>query len=649
MQIAGELFGYELGEADLMRRAVSKKKEEELKKHREIFLERGPDNGIDVESAGKIFDDIEFFANYGFNRSHATDYAMITVQTAFLKAHYPVEYMTAMLMVHSDDSAKLATFLEECRRLHIPILPPDVNYSDLNFAIQEDPKTGMRGIRFGLAAIKNASGSALTHVINAREKDGPFDDLVDLCQRVNLHEVGKRTIESLIKVGAMAKFGKRAQLLNVLERMVGYSTTYHRDKQVGQISMFGEETGIADESLTRLPDVPDPSPREMLGWEKTLLGLYVTGRLVDRHRDALSRGNTANIQELKQEPQAYQGLQVQAAGEIVDVRKLYTKKNEAMCVIQLEDWHDSAATIEVVLFPGTWTKVLHGLESGALRGFEEGEIVAITGEFDASRGEPQIKAGSVTQDFEFMVADQDTQTIEYQRSVWHDPVTDEPVANGYVNGYSNGHHAPENDDGYDDAPPPSFEPPPWVDDVVDTTNDHNGHEPDDDFYEDFYDEETGEVAKPETEDDHRPPSTVALATQGAIAVLTPSVEPQFTSIDTKTDTIDGDDDAYLHDPDTPHPLDAPTEQTAYEPVKVLVYMKRTGNDMYDRRKMQRLHGTFMECPGKDHFSIIVQGDAEIPELTIEFPNHKTGYSEELFYNLLAIVEDKNNIEVVPLD
>ena len=133
MQIAGQLFGYELGEGDLMRKAVSKKREQDLVKHRSIFMERGPENGVDEDTASRIFDDIEFFANYGFNKAHAADYAVITVQTAFLKCHYPEEYMTALLSVQRDDSSKVATFMEECRRLGIPILPPDVNFSMLDF------------------------------------------------------------------------------------------------------------------------------------------------------------------------------------------------------------------------------------------------------------------------------------------------------------------------------------------------------------------------------------------------------------------------------------------------------------------------------------------------------------------------------------
>ena len=190
MQVAGELFGYELGEADLMRRAVSKKKAADLAEHRAIFLERGPQNGVDTEVAGKLFDDIEFFANYGFNKSHAADYAVITMQTAFLKCHYPEEYMTALLCVHRDDSDKIAHFLEECRRLNIPILPPDVNHSALDFDIHPDTETGRRGIRFGLAAIKNAGAGSVQSIIDARQQGGAFVDLVDFCRRVDLRVVG---------------------------------------------------------------------------------------------------------------------------------------------------------------------------------------------------------------------------------------------------------------------------------------------------------------------------------------------------------------------------------------------------------------------------------------------------------------------------
>ncbi|RMG74639.1 MAG: DNA polymerase III subunit alpha [Chloroflexi bacterium] len=415
MQIASALFGYELGEADLMRRAVSKKKAEELQKHKAIFMERGPKNGIPADVAEKIFDEIEFFANYGFNKSHASDYAVITVQTAFLKCHYPEEYMTALLTIHHQDSAKVAQFLEECRRLHIPILPPDVNYSELDFHIDHDPVTNQRSIRFGLAAIKNAGETALQPIINTRKAGGEFKDLADFCRRIDLRLVGKRTLESLIKVGAMQRFGSRAQLLKALDRIISYSTTYFKDKAIGQMSIFGNGNGygLQDDTLDDLlQETLEVDSRQMLEWEKELLGLYVSGRPVDKYREQLRSINTVIIQQMKNNPEKYKDREVSIAGEIVTTHLVNTKNNEPMVISQIEDWHESAATIQVVLFPTAWSKVVGMIERGEISAFEEGEIVQIFGKFDTSRGEPQIIAQRVTQRFEIVEPIDDDFTLE---------------------------------------------------------------------------------------------------------------------------------------------------------------------------------------------------------------------------------------------
>lgn len=396
MQIAGELFGYELGEADLMRRAVSKKKEKDLIKHRTIFLERGPENGIDEDAANKIFDDIEFFANYGFNKSHAADYAVITVQTAYLKCQFPAEYMTALLTVQRDDSTKVATFMEECRRLNIPILPPDVNASMLDFDIQMQ-EDGRRAIRFGLAAVKNAGVNALQPIIDARLADGPFRDLEDFCKRVDLRQVGKRTLESLIKVGALEAFGSRAQVLGALERMMSFSANYHREQEIGQMNMFGDSPGATEDLLMGQQFAPEIPYREMLQWEKDLLGLYVTGRPADKYRDALQNINTRSITELKENAFGMHDKQVAVAGEVVTMRKIVTKSNDIMCVVHLEDWRESAGTIDVVIFPRTWQKCQDIVN--------EGEIIRVKGKFDTSRGDPQIIAEEVSQNFTVQMAD----------------------------------------------------------------------------------------------------------------------------------------------------------------------------------------------------------------------------------------------------
>jgi DNA polymerase-3 subunit alpha len=393
MQVAGRLFGYELGEADLMRRAVSKKKEKDLKKHRDIFLERGPDHGLELEVINKIFDDIEFFANYGFNKSHAADYAVITCQTAFLKCHYAAEYMTALLSVHRDDIAKITTFLSECRRLGIPVLPPDVNYSALDFDIQRLPD-GKRGIRFGLVAIKNVGESAVQPIFDARAAGGVFANLEEFCQRVDLRLVQKRTLESLIKVGALDAFGRRDQMAdaNALERIVNYSADFHKAKEVGQMSMFGGAGGMTDRlTLPMVDPIPD---RDRLNWEKELLGLYVSGRPADKIRDLLAHANnTTDIAKLKEEG-GVNGKQISVAGEIASIRKVVTKNGQMMAIAQVEDWHDSAGSIDAVLFPRTWDKFQELVV--------EGNVAVLGGKLDTTRGDPQIIVDFVTQNQNFV-------------------------------------------------------------------------------------------------------------------------------------------------------------------------------------------------------------------------------------------------------
>jgi DNA polymerase-3 subunit alpha len=405
MQVAGQLFGYQLGEADLMRKAVSKKREKDLAEHKSIFRERGPQYGVDEEAAERIFADIEFFANYGFNKAHASDYAVITVQTAFLKTHYPEEYMAALLTVQRDDSAKVSVFLEEARRLNIPILPPDVNYSMLDFDIQQ-LDDGRRGIRFGMAAVKNAGVASLQYLIDRREEGGPFTSLEDLCRRADLHVVGKRTLESLIRVGALSAFGNRSQLLAGLDRLMSFSVNHHKDLAIGQMNMFGDMEDVVEQMLQNLPNIEEADMREMLGWEKELLGLYVTGRPVDKYREQLKGANTLDISVLKtEESQAqFNERDVAVAGEIVSMRKIVTRNNELMCVLSIEDWRESAGTIEAVIFPRTWRQCQTMINNEELA-LEEGEIVRVKGKYDASRGDPQIIVDEVTQRFEAIAAD----------------------------------------------------------------------------------------------------------------------------------------------------------------------------------------------------------------------------------------------------
>lgn len=395
MEIASQLFGYELAESDTMRKAVSYKREEDLVKHREIFMARGPQHGVDEATASKIFDDIEFFANYGFNKAHATDYAVITLQTAFLKCHYPAEYMCALLSVHRDDGGRIAGYMEECRRLGIATLPPDVNHSQLDFDIQAD-ESGRRGIRFGLAAIRKAGAGALQPIVEARQADGPFRDLEDFCKRIDLRRVGRRALESLATVGAMRAFGERGPLLAASERLLGFSTRWYRDREVGQTNMFGEEAGMSEEMLGNLPKHDVLNERELLELEKELLGIYVSGRPADRFREVLQKANTRDISELRAEGMGMHDRPVIVAGEVVSMRTLLTKKGDRMCVAQLEDWRDLAATIEVTIFPRTWQQCKELVA--------EGKVLHVRGKLDSSRGEPQVIADEVSQNFTLLEA-----------------------------------------------------------------------------------------------------------------------------------------------------------------------------------------------------------------------------------------------------
>lgn len=329
------------------------------------------------------------------HNSHAADYAVITVQTAFLKTQYPAEYLTAMLSTHRDDITKITTFMGECRRMGIPVLRPDVNYSDLDFDIQAQPD-GKRGIRFGLVAIKNAGEQAVMPIIEARKEGGPFTGLEDFCRRVDLRVVQKRTLESLIKVGALDSFGTRWQLADTaaLERMVNFSADYHHAKEIGQMSMFGEGAGVDDHLM--LPEAKPVAERDMLNWEKDLLGLYISGRPADKIRELLQRANnTAEVMLIKQEPASWSGKPLALAGEVVTLRKLVTKNGQMMAVIHMEDWHDSAEAIDVVLFPRTWEKFQAMVE--------QGNVVIVGGKVDTSRGDPQVICDTVLQQQTFLL------------------------------------------------------------------------------------------------------------------------------------------------------------------------------------------------------------------------------------------------------
>lgn len=350
IRIAAELGGYEPGKADMIRKAVAKKKRGLMDQHRDQFTAGAMARGYSLETCEAIWRDIEFFARYGFNKAHAADYAVITCQTAFLKAHYPVEYMTALLSVERNNSEKVAIYLAETRRMNIHVAPPNINQSELDFAIEGDASQPV--IRYGLGAIKNAGTAALELILNERLANGLFTDLVDLCDRVDLRRVGRRALESLIKVGVFDNWGTRYQILEAIERIIGYSGNTHEAAAVGQMSLFGamsnSDLDLRVEFLKTEANLPNVDTREVLEWEKELVGVYITEHPVSQHYDRLRDVVTATTSELED---SVNGRGVTIVGLLTYLRTYVTKKGSPMAFGSLEDLHGS---VELLLFPRIW-------------------------------------------------------------------------------------------------------------------------------------------------------------------------------------------------------------------------------------------------------------------------------------------------------
>ncbi|MGB9662198.1 MAG: DNA polymerase III subunit alpha [Moorellaceae bacterium] len=346
MQIAHVMADYTLGQADELRRAMGKKKPEEMARHRSRFIEGAIKKGYDRAQAEKIFDLMEYFAGYGFNKSHSAAYALVAYQTAYLKAHYPVEFMAALLSSVSQNLEKVAPYLEECRRLGIQVLPPDINESDVDFTARG------KHIRFGLAAVKNVGRAAVEAIIAARKAGGPFTSLIDFCRRVDLHIVNKRVIESLIRCGAFDSLGKgRRQLLSVLDACLEAAGRDQEDRRRGQVSLLDIVELPPEEPA--LPDIKDFSPAEILAMEKELLGFYVSGHPLEPYAEALRRRTTHPLAQLGE---LEEGTAVVVGGIVVGLRRLTTRKGEPMAYVLLEDF---GGQVEVLLFPRLYSRCRH--------------------------------------------------------------------------------------------------------------------------------------------------------------------------------------------------------------------------------------------------------------------------------------------------
>lgn len=357
MMIASRLADFSLGEADILRRAMSKKDPEEMEKLKERFIAGATKKGLSEEKAREIFEKIAKFAEYGFNKSHSTAYAMIAYQTAYLKAHFPQEFMAALLTCDMDNSDKVMRYVGECREKGIEILPPDVNQSEWGFTVEggERPR-----IRYGLGAIKNVGAGAVEAIVEERRRGGAFKDLFDFCERVDSRKVNRRVIESLIKAGAFSSTGaNRSQLMAVLDEAMEWGARNQKEKKSKQPILFA---GLQSRKEKRLPEMEEWTEGQILSAEKQVFGFYFTSHPFSRFQKKaheLTSLDTEALEELES------GKLVRVAGVTSEVKELSTKKGERMARLVLEDLK---GRVEVIVFPDLYQKsrLLLGDESPLL-------------------------------------------------------------------------------------------------------------------------------------------------------------------------------------------------------------------------------------------------------------------------------------------
>jgi DNA polymerase-3 subunit alpha len=377
MQVANVLGGYSLGQADILRRAMGKKKREEMESQRRVFIEGCRGNGIEARTAERIFDTLARFAEYGFNKSHSAAYAVVCYQTAWLKAHYPVEFLAALLSNEMGNTEKIQSLTAEARSLGIEVLPPDINASRVKFTVQDGK------IRFGLAAIKNLGTHAVEGIVATRDEGGPFLSIFDFAARVDPRLVNRKALESLIRSGSFDSLGnKRSKLHAVMDAALGHGSSVQRDRNRGQGMLFGgESSGATPTAVAELPEIPEWEARELLAGERELLGIYITGHPLAEYEAAFKEyglPSTRDLREMKD------GMRVQVGGVLLKVTHKVTRKKDPMAVAVLEDLH---GTVEAVVFPGSLSKCEPHLVEDA--------TVLVVGALNLREDEPRIHVDEI--------------------------------------------------------------------------------------------------------------------------------------------------------------------------------------------------------------------------------------------------------------
>jgi DNA polymerase-3 subunit alpha len=637
-----ELAGYTAPEADDLRKAVAKKIKEKLLKHRQKFINGAVERGISEETASAIFDEWEEFARYGFNKAHAADYGVIAVQTAYLKAHYPVEYMTALLTVSRNDTAKIALYVADCRRMGIRVEPPDINCSGWDFTI-EGHQDGTSTIRFGLGAVKNVGRGPVDAILEGRS-DKDFKDLNDFAHRVDLRQVGKRALESLIRVGALDSFGSRHALLDGIDRIISASSAHFRAAEMGQMSLFGAHTGV-QETIALPTYASQISRRELLNWERELIGLYVSDHPLSPVMVELTEAVTHFSGQLAE---AAANEHVRVAGMIVRIRPHVTKSGKSMGFVTIEDLQGA---IELVIFPKTWERFTEVIVHD--------KIVLVDGRLDTQGAEPKVLVDNIRTDFTMTVSSEaQSEAAPLQNSIfdtYYEQVSEileqqpEPGTGNILAGIGNGSLEqvyPDVESWMDDMPPPPDFPDEW--DGL-PSSPQAGTRP----ISQAIPVVTAQAAdaslvratasdiEPATAPLQQPESNLVpepgLSSRQGLAAVESSKPPAILS--PLGDTI-ASPDPVERLVSAQQYLVSPTAGSDTQEIHMItVVMRSTGDKTRDVLRMRRIHGTVMSYPGNDRFAFQVfeQGHGYL----VEFPNFTTQLCPELISRLRLLVGMEN--------
>jgi len=622
MRAAVDLGGYTLPEADELRKVISKKQKEKLEKHRAKFVKGACANGIQKDTAQAIFADWEKFANYGFNKSHAADYGIIAVQTAYLKAHYTVEYMTALLSASKNDIEKVALYVADCRAMGIEVLPPDINSSGYDFSI-EDREGQPSAIRFGLGAVKNVGQGPVDLILDAR-KGGPFKDLKDFAFRADLQKIGKRSLECLVRVGALDKFGSRKALLEGLDQFMSVSASHFRALYSGQMSFFGTIAGVEEE--IKLPITPTLDRREQLEWERELIGLYVSDHPLTPYLPTLQRRVTHFSGALPDLPHKEK---VTVAGLVTRFRSHQTKKGDMMGFVTLEDIQ---GVIELVLFPRAWAQFA-GL-------IVMDRVVQGEGRLDNEGGDPKVLVDRLAE--VFVDSENAGSGGEIDPYLSYLPDEENPVSQGSTasNIESRNSSPTRMDESFPSSPiydwhdmPPQPPPP----------DDWEGFTPADSNPKLNLAVETLVVAESSQTQYSSPAELSRSEPQRSIpSVDSPpskSVDPaaglafELPVVQRKEPVLEPSPMRYLVSPQLS------SEEAPGEIRMIKVILRSTGDKRRDVLRLRRAHGMLRSVPGRDKFALMVfEGGGRY---LMEFPNETTGITSDLIRALTAMVGEGN--------